>query len=109
VDDWDQGSPCNFKTILYPQWRVYRLGSGTAQSRELWISSEQLTNADGSLSNAFLASPGRLCPIKSCRRAEPSSISSSRSKKNKTAAPNYVLAAAEVASILSPGNRMTGE
>ena len=59
VDDWDQGSPCNFKTILYPQWRVYRLGSGNAQSRELWISSEQLTNADGSLSNAFLASPGQ--------------------------------------------------
>jgi hypothetical protein len=59
VDDWDQGRPCNFKTILYPQWRVYRLGSGTAQSSELWISSEQLANADGSLSNAFLASPGQ--------------------------------------------------
>ena len=59
VDDWNQGTSCNFKTILYPKWRVYRLGSDTAQSREPWISSEQLTNTDGSLSNAFLASPGK--------------------------------------------------
>jgi biopolymer transport protein ExbD len=59
VDDWDQDNRCNYKTILYPQWRVYRLGSASAQSRELWVSSEQLTYSDGSLSNAFLASPGQ--------------------------------------------------
>lgn len=59
VDDWYQDNRCNYKTILYPQWRVYRLGSASAQSRELWISSEQLTYSDGSLSNAFLASPGQ--------------------------------------------------
>jgi biopolymer transport protein ExbD len=59
VDDWYQDNRCNYKTILYPQWRVYRLGSASAQSPELWVSSEQLTYSDGSLSNAFLASPGQ--------------------------------------------------
>jgi biopolymer transport protein ExbD len=59
VDDWYQDNRCNYKTILYPQWRVYRLGSHSAQSRELWASSEQLIHSDGSLSNAFLASPGQ--------------------------------------------------
>jgi biopolymer transport protein ExbD len=59
VDDWYQDNRCNYKTILYPQWRVYRLDSASAQSRELWVSSEQLTYSDGSLSNAFLASPGQ--------------------------------------------------
>jgi biopolymer transport protein ExbD len=58
LDDWYQDNRCNYKTILYPQWRVYRLASAS-HSRGLWISSEQLTNADGSLSNAFLASPGK--------------------------------------------------
>lgn len=57
-DDYDD-SRCNYKTILYPQWRLYRLGSATVQSRKLWVSSEQLTRSDGSLSNAFLASPGK--------------------------------------------------
>ena len=59
LDDWYPGNRCNYKTILYPQWRVYRLGSDTSQPRKLWVSSEQLTQRDGSLSNAFLAFPGQ--------------------------------------------------
>jgi hypothetical protein len=46
VDDWYQDNRCNYKTILYPPWRVYRLGSASVQSRELWVSSEQLTYSD---------------------------------------------------------------
>ena len=60
MDDWYQDNRCNYKTILYPQWRVYRLGSAPAQSRELWVSSEHLTYSDSSHSNAFLASPGHI-------------------------------------------------
>ena len=56
VDDWYQDNRCNYRTILYPQWRLYKLGSS---SHELWVSSEQLTHDDGSLSNAFLASPAQ--------------------------------------------------
>src|SRR5215469_16255964 len=48
LDDWYQDNRCNYKTILYPRWRVYRLGPASAQSRELWVSSEQLTRSDGS-------------------------------------------------------------
>ena len=59
LDDWYQDNRCNYKSILHPQWRVYKLGSASAQSRELWVSSEQLTHSDGSLSNAFIASPGQ--------------------------------------------------
>jgi biopolymer transport protein ExbD len=59
LDDWNEANRCNYKIIMYPQWRVYRLGSATLQSRELWVSSEQLTRSDGSSSNAFLASPGK--------------------------------------------------
>jgi biopolymer transport protein ExbD len=59
VDDIYEDNRCNYKTILYPRWRVYRLSSAHAQSRELWVSSEQLTRSDGSLSNAFFASPGQ--------------------------------------------------
>ena len=58
VDDWDQDNRCNYKTILYPQWRLYKLGSDSAQPRQLWVSSEQLSQ-NGFLSNAFLASSGR--------------------------------------------------
>jgi hypothetical protein len=58
LDDRYQDSRCNYKTILYPKWRVYTLGAATEQSRELWVSSEQLTYSDGSLSDEFLASPG---------------------------------------------------
>jgi biopolymer transport protein ExbD len=58
VDDWYQDNRCNYKTILYPQWRLYKLGSDSAHPRELWVSSEQLSQ-NGFLSNAFLASPGR--------------------------------------------------
>jgi hypothetical protein len=58
-DDYYEDNRCNYKTILYPQWRVYKLSSASAPSRELWISSEQLTRSDGSLSNAFFASPGQ--------------------------------------------------
>ena len=59
VDDWYQDNRCNSKIILDPQWRVYRLDSASAQSRKLWVSSEQLTNSDCSLCNPFLASPGQ--------------------------------------------------
>ncbi|MGB8660172.1 MAG: biopolymer transporter ExbD [Candidatus Acidiferrum sp.] len=58
ADDWYQDNRCNYKTILYPQWRMYRLGATGGQPRELWVSSEQL-NHDGMRSNAFLASPSR--------------------------------------------------
>ena len=58
-DDWYQDNRCNYRTILYPQWRVYKFGSASAESRELWVSSEQLTHTDGSLSYEFLASPGK--------------------------------------------------
>src|SRR5882672_1842541 len=30
VDDWYQDNHCNYKTILYPQWRLYKLGSDSA-------------------------------------------------------------------------------
>jgi biopolymer transport protein ExbD len=59
VDDYYEDNRCNYKTILYPRWRVYKFSSASAQSRELWVSSEQLTRSDGSLSNAFFASPGQ--------------------------------------------------
>jgi biopolymer transport protein ExbD len=59
VDDWYQDNRCNYRTILYPQWRVYRLSSDARQLRELWVTSKQLTHSDGSLSYAFLASPGQ--------------------------------------------------
>jgi hypothetical protein len=59
ADDWYRDNRCNYRTILYPQWRVYRLSSDAGQSRELWVTSEQLTQSDGSLSYAFLASPGQ--------------------------------------------------
>lgn len=59
ADDWYQDNRCNYRTILYPQWRVYRLSSDTARPRKLWVSSDQLTHSDGSLSNAFVASPGQ--------------------------------------------------
>ena len=36
LDDWNEANRCNYKIIMYPQWRVYRLGSATLQSRELW-------------------------------------------------------------------------
>jgi biopolymer transport protein ExbD len=58
VDDWYQDNRCTYKNILYPQWRLYKLGSNSAQPRDLWVSSEQLSH-QGFLSNAFLASPGR--------------------------------------------------
>jgi biopolymer transport protein ExbD len=58
ADDWYQDNRCNYKTILYPQWRLYKLGSDSVHPRELWVSSEQL-NQNGFLSNAFSASPGR--------------------------------------------------
>jgi biopolymer transport protein ExbD len=56
--DYYEDNRCNYRT-LYPQWRVYKLSSASAHSRELWVSSEQLTRSDGSLSNAFFASPGQ--------------------------------------------------
>lgn len=59
ADDWYQDNRCNYRTILYPHWRVYRLSSDTARPRKLWVSSDQLTHGDGSLSNAFVASPGQ--------------------------------------------------
>jgi biopolymer transport protein ExbD len=59
VDDVYQDNRCDDKTIRYPRWRVYRLRPGSASSRELWVSSEQLTYSDGFVSNAFLASPGQ--------------------------------------------------
>jgi biopolymer transport protein ExbD len=58
ADDWYQDNRCNYKTILYPQWRVYKLGSNPGQPRELWVSSEELIRQDY-YSNAFLASPGQ--------------------------------------------------
>lgn len=57
VDDAYQDDRCNFKKIMYPEWRVYRLGSAKSPSRELWA--EHLKNSDGYRSNAFFASPGQ--------------------------------------------------
>jgi biopolymer transport protein ExbD len=59
ADDWYQDNRCNYETILYPKWWLYKLSSNSGQPRQLWVSSEQLTHSDGSLSNAFLASPGQ--------------------------------------------------
>jgi biopolymer transport protein ExbD len=59
LDDRYEDNRCNYKAILHPQWRVYRLGSASGQPRELLVSSEQLTYSDGFVSNAFLASPGQ--------------------------------------------------
>jgi biopolymer transport protein ExbD len=58
MDDVYQDNRCNFKTILYPQWRVYKLGSNPGQPRELWVSSAEPVEEDHS-SNAFRASPGQ--------------------------------------------------
>jgi biopolymer transport protein ExbD len=58
ADDWAEDGRCNYKTILYPQWSLYKLSSKHNQSRELWISSEQLVHPDF-ISNQFLAPAGR--------------------------------------------------
>jgi biopolymer transport protein ExbD len=58
VDDWAQDGVCNYKTILYPHWSLYKLSSKRGQSRELWISSEQLVHPDF-ISNEFIAPPGQ--------------------------------------------------
>ena len=39
AEDWYQDNRCNYKTILYPKWSLYKLGSSPAQPRELWVSS----------------------------------------------------------------------
>ena len=59
VDDWDDHNRCNYKNILYPQWRLYKLGSHSAQPRKFCISSEQLRDGQGAFCNAVLVSPGR--------------------------------------------------
>jgi biopolymer transport protein ExbD len=41
ADDWYQDNRCNFKTILYPKWWLYKLGSSPGQPRELWIGSAE--------------------------------------------------------------------
>ena len=58
VYDWYHDNPCTYKNILYPQWRIYKLGSNSEQPRELWADSAQLSH-QGYLSNAFFASPGQ--------------------------------------------------
>lgn len=58
LDDYYKDGRCNYKTILYPQWRLYKLDSNSAQPPKLWVNSEQLSH-QGFLSNAFDASSGR--------------------------------------------------
>ena len=57
-DDWEDNIRCNFKTILYPEWRVYKLPHDPAQPRELWASSGGRVRQDY-YPNAFQASPGK--------------------------------------------------
>lgn len=57
ADDWAQDGRCNYKTILYPKWSLYRLDSKAAQSRQLWMSSEQLAHPD-LIPDEFVALPG---------------------------------------------------
>jgi len=59
VDDWYQDNRCNFKKLLYSQWRIYKLGPNPGQPRDLWFSSEELAAQQGYDSNAFQASPGQ--------------------------------------------------
>jgi biopolymer transport protein ExbD len=58
AEDWYQDNRCNYKTILYPKWWLYKLGSNPGQQRGLWVSSEELVRQDY-YSNAFRASPGQ--------------------------------------------------
>ena len=58
VDDWAQDGRCSYKNILSPKWGLYKLGSKDGQSRELWVSSEELVRQDY-ISNAFVARPGQ--------------------------------------------------
>ncbi len=39
ADDWNQDNRCNDKTILDPQWRIYRLVSSAGEPRKLWVTS----------------------------------------------------------------------
>jgi biopolymer transport protein ExbD len=39
AEDWYQDNRCNYKTILYPKWSLYKLGSSPSQPRELRVSS----------------------------------------------------------------------
>jgi len=63
-DDWYADNRCNYKTILYPEWRVFRLDRSAGMQRELWVSSEQLNrNKEFSAASEyrfhdFDASPG---------------------------------------------------
>jgi hypothetical protein len=59
VDDWDGHKRCNYKILFYPQWRLYKRGSDSAQPRKLCVSSEQLRDSQGGFCNAAIASPGR--------------------------------------------------
>jgi hypothetical protein len=56
VDDWYQDNRCTYKNILYPQWRLYKLGANSAQPRDLWVSSEQLSH------QGFLSTLSSLLP-----------------------------------------------
>jgi biopolymer transport protein ExbD len=58
AEDWYQDNRCNYKTILYPKWRVYRLTSNSGQPRELWVSRERDDKQDNYF-NGFRASPGQ--------------------------------------------------
>ena len=58
ADDWAQDGRCNYKNILYPKWSVYKLDPKEGQSRELWVSSEELVREDY-ISNAFIVRPGQ--------------------------------------------------
>lgn len=40
LDDWSDGK-CNSKTLADADWKVYRLQTGTATSKELWASPER--------------------------------------------------------------------
>jgi len=43
ADDWNQDNLCNYKTILDPQWRIYRLVSTAGEPRKLWVTSAEDT------------------------------------------------------------------